>query len=42
MNYLEKNVLANGEKAVVRPEKNPIFLVLRWIWGILVKNLRNL
>ena len=35
MNYLEKNVLANGEKAVVRPEKNPIFLVLRWIWGIL-------
>ncbi len=35
MSYLEKNVLNDGEIVKIRPQKNPIFLVLRWIWGIL-------
>lgn len=35
MSYLEKKVLTDSEKVVIRVEKNPIFLVLRWIWGVL-------
>ena len=35
MSYLSKNVLLNNETAKVEPKKNPIFLVLKWIWGIL-------
>jgi len=32
---LEKNVLSSNETIKIRPEKNPVFLVLSWIWGIL-------
>ena len=35
MGYLEKNVVNNKETVKIRPKKNPIFLVLKWIWGIL-------
>lgn len=35
MSYLEKNVLTESEKVMIRVEKNPIFLILRWIWGVL-------
>ena len=35
MDYLKKNVLGHNETVQIEPTKNPIFLVLRWIWGIL-------
>lgn len=35
MSYIEKNVLSNGEQIVYVPKKNPVFVVLAWIWGIL-------
>lgn len=35
MSYLEKNVVGQNESIILRPQKNPIFLTLRWIWGIL-------
>ncbi len=35
MSYLERNVVSSKEKITIVPEKNKIFLVLRWIWGIL-------
>lgn len=35
MSYIEKNVIVNNEKIVLIPKKNPIFLVFKWIWGIL-------
>lgn len=34
-NYLKKNVVASNEIIKIEPVKNPIFLVLKWIWGIL-------
>ena len=35
MSYLSEKVLTPGEVVKVEPKKNSIFLVLRWIWGIL-------
>lgn len=35
MSYLEKNVLSETEIILMKVEKNPIFLILSWIWGIL-------
>ena len=35
MSYLERNVVSNKEKVMIVPTKNPVFLVLRWIWGVL-------
>jgi len=35
MGYLEKNVVSNKETVKIKPNKNPIFLVLKWIWGVL-------
>lgn len=35
MSYLEKNVVSNHESIMIRPQKNPIFLITKWIWGIL-------
>ena len=35
MSYLTDNVLGSRETVVIEPKKNPIFLVFRWIWGIL-------
>lgn len=35
MSYLENNVVSSKETVKITPQKNPIFLVLRWIWGIL-------
>ena len=35
MQYLEKNVVTKDETIKIKPEKHPIFLVLRWIWGVL-------
>ncbi|MBQ8320571.1 MAG: PH domain-containing protein [Clostridia bacterium] len=35
MNYLKKNVLLSTECIKIEPQKNPIFLVIKWIWGIL-------
>ena len=35
MSYLEKNVVSSKEKVMIVPTKNPVFLVLRWIWGVL-------
>ena len=35
MGYLEKNVVSSRETVEIEPEKNPIFLVLKWIWGVL-------
>lgn len=35
MSYLAKNVLLNNELVKVQPKKNPIFLIIKWIWGIL-------
>lgn len=35
MNYLKNKVVGNNEKILFEPKKNSIFLVLKWIWGIL-------
>ncbi len=35
MSYLKKNVVGANESIKIEPKKNPIFLVFRWIWGIL-------
>ena len=35
MSYLEKNVVSSSETIKITPKKNPIFLILRWIWGVL-------
>ena len=35
MDYLKRNVVANNECVKFEPEKNPIILVLKWVWGIL-------
>lgn len=35
MSYLENNVVGNAETIVIRPQKNPIFLVWKWILGVL-------
>ena len=35
MGYLEKKVVSDKETVKVVPRKNPIFIVLKWIWGIL-------
>lgn len=35
MGYLERNVLSGKETIKIVPKKNPIFLVLKWIWGVL-------
>lgn len=35
MNYLKTNVLGVNEHVVIEPIKNPIVLVLKWVWGIL-------
>jgi hypothetical protein len=33
--YLKKKALGVTETIKIRPRQNPIFLILRWIWGIL-------
>lgn len=33
--YLKKKALGVTETIKIHPRKNPIFLILRWIWGIL-------
>ena len=35
MSYLKQNVLGNRESVKIEPQKNPIFLAFKWIWGIL-------
>ncbi len=35
MGYLEKNVVSPNETIKLKPQKNPVFLVFRWIWGVL-------
>ena len=35
MLYLEKNVMTDKEIIKIMPKKNPIFLILKWIWGVL-------
>lgn len=35
MSYLEQNVMSSKEVVKIKPQKNSIFLVLAWIWGIL-------
>jgi len=35
MDYLKKNVVGVNEIVKLEPKKNPVFLVLKWIWGIL-------
>ena len=35
MGYLENNVVSSKETVKIVPKKNSIFLVLRWIWGVL-------
>ena len=35
MAYLEKNVLGKGEVVKIRPVKNSLSLLFRWIWGVL-------
>lgn len=35
MSYLKDNVLGSRETVLIEPKKNPIFLVCRWIWGVL-------
>ena len=34
-NYLKNNVVGSNEIIKIEPTKNPIFLVLKWIWGVL-------
>ena len=35
MSYLEKYVLSQKDVVKIKPEKNRLFLVLKWIWGVL-------
>ena len=35
MAYLENNVISAKENIVLKANKNAIFLVLKWIWGVL-------
>ena len=35
MGYLEKNVVGGDEEIIFTPKKNPLFLVMAWIWGVL-------
>ena len=35
MSYLKANVLGTNENVVIEPVKNPTFLILKWVWGIL-------
>ena len=35
MSYLKNNVIGRNENITIEPEKNPIFLVFKWIFGIL-------
>ncbi len=35
MSYLKENVIGSNEVVKIEPMKNPIFLILRWIWGVL-------
>ncbi len=35
MSYISKRILTKDELIMIKPEKNPIFLVLKWVWGIL-------
>ena len=35
MGYLERNVISANETIKIIPRKNKIFVVLKWIWGIL-------
>ena len=35
MGYLMKNVVSSKETVKITPKKNPIFLIFRWIWGVL-------
>ena len=35
MDYLKKNVVGRNEVVKIEIDKNPIFLVFKWIWGIL-------
>ena len=35
MSYLSEKVLTPGEAKKVKPEKNSIVLLLKWVWGIL-------
>ena len=35
MSYLIKNVVVADEVVKIEPKKNPIFLIIKWIWGIL-------
>ena len=35
MNYLKNKVVATNEQVKIEPQKNPIFLILKWIWGVL-------
>ena len=35
MSYLRNNVITSNEIVKIEPKKNPIFLVFKWMWGIL-------
>ena len=35
MGYLEENVVSSKETVKITPEKNKIFLILKWLWGVL-------
>lgn len=35
MKYLEQNVITSNEHIIIEPKINKIFLVLKWVWGIL-------
>ena len=35
MSYLSEKVIIPGEVVKIEPKKNTIFLVFRWIWGVL-------
>ena len=34
MGYLEKKVISTKETIKLKPKKHPIFLILKWIWGV--------
>jgi len=35
MGYLENNVVGTNETVIIKPQKNSMFLIFKWIWGIL-------
>ena len=35
MQYLEKKVVTDQETIKIKPEKNPILLIMKWVWGVL-------